>query len=209
MAAQKVLVYILRRDLRLADNPIFHDIGKTFAQSQHPYTHLLPIYVFPAQQMEVSGFLASPDARSPYPEARSEVARFWRAGQHRTKFIAESVWDLKQDLEKLGSGLELRVGMLGDAVRDLLHDLKKDVEIGGVWMTSEEGVEEKREERDVRRVANEAGAEFKLWIDEKYFVDEYEHLSINDNDFSSANKQQPRSPLSTSIRAPRCLHLFP
>ncbi|KAK4964466.1 hypothetical protein LTR28_003716 [Elasticomyces elasticus] len=39
-------------------------------------------------------------------------------------------------------------------------------------MTSEEGVEEKREERIVRRVLGEEDKTFKLWTDEKYFVDD-------------------------------------
>jgi deoxyribodipyrimidine photo-lyase len=41
-------------------------------------------------------------------------------------------------------------------------------------MTSEEGVEEKREERDVRRAVEEADKDFRLWKDEKYFIDEYD-----------------------------------
>ena len=41
-----------------------------------------------------------------------------------------------------------------------------------MWMTGEEGVEEKREERDVKQAASEMGTEFKLWVDEKYFIDE-------------------------------------
>ena len=36
----------------------------------------------------------------------------------------------------------------------------------------EEGVEEKREERHVRKVSQKASVDFKLWIDEKYYVDE-------------------------------------
>ena len=31
----------------------------------------------------------------------------------------------------------------------------------------------KREEKDVRRATEQVGTEFKLWPDEKYFVDEY------------------------------------
>src|SRR2546423_2763010 len=41
-------------------------------------------------------------------------------------------------------------------------------------MTSEEGVEEKQEEHDVRRAAEEVGKYFKLWMDKKYFIDEYD-----------------------------------
>lgn len=175
MPAQRILIYLLRRDLRVADNPVFHEIHKLSQQSQRSFTHILPLYVFPAQQVEVSGFLSSPDAKSPYPEARSEVGRFWRCGPYRVKFLAEAVWELKTDLEKLGCGLSIRVGMIGQVLQDLLHafkERKEDATVTAVWMTEEEGVEEKREERDVRRVAQENGVDFKMWIDEKYLVDE-------------------------------------
>ena len=173
MSSPRILIYLLRRDLRFADNPILNEVSKTFQQSQHPYTHLLPVYVFAAQQVEVSGFLSSDSERSPLPEARSPVGGFWRCGQHRSKFLAESVWDLKKSLEGVGSGLEIRVGMLGQVVKEMLESLKKDnAEIAGVWMTEEEGVEEKREERDARKVAQELDTQFKLWVDEKYYIDE-------------------------------------
>ena len=173
MSAPCVLIYLLRRDLRLADNPILHEISKTFQQSQHPYTHLLPVYVFAAQQIEVSGFLSSESDRSPFPEARSNVAGFWRCGPHRAKFLAESVWDLKRSLGGVGSGLEIRVGMVGQLVKELLAAFRKNnTEVMGVWMTNEEGVEEKRDERDARRAAEDAKTAFKLWTDEKYYVDE-------------------------------------
>lgn len=174
MPSPRVLIYFLRRDLRLADNPIFSEISKTFQQSKHPCTHLLPIYIFAAQQIEVSGFLSSDSDRSPFPEARSNAAGFWRCGHHRAKFLAESVWDLKKSLNEIGSGVEIRVGMAGQVIRDLLEAFKnQSTEVAGVWMTDEEGVEEKREERDVKKAAESAGADFKLWTDEKYYIDEW------------------------------------
>lgn len=171
----RVLIYILRRDLRLADNPIFHDISRAFQQSRHPFTHLLPLYVFPAEQVEISGFVSSPNKRSPYKEARSEVAGFWRCGPHRAKFLAESVWNLKDDLEKLGSGLTIRVGSVRDAVQSVLQSYqehKGELDVSAIWMTGEEGVEEKREERAVQKLCQEHGADFKIFTDEKYYIDE-------------------------------------
>ena len=173
MSSPRVLIYLLRRDLRFADNPILNEVSKTFQQSQHPYTHFLPIYVFAAQQVEVSGFLSSDSERSPYPEARSVTGSFWRCGRHRAEFLAETVWDLKQSLEGLHSGLVIRVGLIRHVVKELLVAFKKsNTELAGVWMTEEEGVEEKREEGDVRRIAKDANVDFKLWVDEKYYVDE-------------------------------------
>jgi len=171
---ERILVYILRRDLRLADNPIFNSISKINQQSQKPFTHLLPIYIFPANQVEISGFISGSD-ESPYPKAKSPVGGFWRCGPHRVKFLAESVWDLKRDLQKIGSDLVLRAGTVGDAVKAALAEYKdrQDGEVSSVWMTSEEGLEEKREERDVRRLCKDYGIDdFQLWKDEKYFVDE-------------------------------------
>ena len=181
MSAPRILIYLLRRDLRVADNPILHDVSKSFAQSHHPYTHLLPLYVFSAQQIEVSGFLALETDHSPFPEARSGTGAFWRCGPHRAKFLAESVWDLKKSLENIGSGLEVRVGLVGQVLREVLEAYKQDTkqgEVVSVWMTEEEGVEEKREERDVRRVVESEGKDFKLWVDEKYLVDEYVSLTL-------------------------------
>lgn len=174
-AKERVLIYVLRRDLRLADNPVINEIAKIGQQSQKPFTHFLPVYVFPANQIEVSGFLSSTDKKSPYPEARSQVAGFWRCGTHRAKFTAESVWDLKKDLQKHQSDLTIRVGSVQDAVRSLLEgfaEQKGEAEVASLWMTAEEGVEEKREERDVRKLCKEFSTDFKLWADEKYLIDE-------------------------------------
>lgn len=174
MTGQRVLVYLLRRDLRIADNPILHEISKVSQQSQMPFTHVLPLYVFPAQQIEVSGFVSDPDAKSPFPEARSQVGNFWRCGPYRATFLAESVWDLKKNFDKLGTKLIIRVGLIGQVLQDLLTQFKdhRDFSVTAVWMTGEEGVEEKREERDARRIAKAAGVDFRVWVDEKYFIDE-------------------------------------
>jgi len=173
-SVQKVLVYLLRRDLRLADNPIFHEISRLNAQSQKPFTHVLPIYVFPAQQIEVSGFLAAGQTQSPYPQARGQVGGFWRCGKLRAKFIAESVWDVKTDLQKISSDLVIRAGTIKDAVKSVLDEYRNrdDAEVYGLWMTSEEGWEEKIEEEEVKDLLHEEQKEFKLWTDEKYFVDD-------------------------------------
>ncbi|KAL2429057.1 Cryptochrome DASH [Exophiala dermatitidis] len=175
MTAQRVLVYLLRRDLRLCDNPVFYEIHKLSKQASPPFTHVLPIYVIPAQQVETSGFLADPESLSPFPEARSEVGKFWRCGPHRAVFLAESVWSLKQDLGRVRSGLLIRVGQLGQIAQDIFDQFRtqaSDAFVSAVWMTSEEGLEEQREEREVRKAAQKAGVDFRLWLDEKYFVDD-------------------------------------
>ena len=113
--------------------------------------------------------------KSPYPEARSATGRFWRCGKLRAKFIAESVWDLKGDLERAQSGLIVRVGSVKDVVRSLLDGYResKDAEISEVWMTSEDSWEEQKEEDAVEKLMAKENKPFKRWLDEKYFIDEY------------------------------------
>lgn len=202
----RVLIYILRRDVRLSDNPVFHQASlqcseqegrakspqstitrhredSVFSQQQDvpAFTHLLPVYVFPANQVEVSGFIPNTTDRSPYPQARSRIAGVWRTGAHRAKFMAEGFWDLKERLEGLGcgSGLHARVGLIGEVVKEMLdwyaresEDDGDKVDVAGVWMTAEEGTEEKDDEADVKRITGERGVDFKVWEDEKYYIDE-------------------------------------
>ncbi|EMC94513.1 hypothetical protein BAUCODRAFT_53277, partial [Baudoinia panamericana UAMH 10762] len=170
----RILIYLVRRDLRLADNPVFHEIGRLFSQSHQPFTHVLPIYIFPAEQIEVSGFLSPGVTRSPYPEARSYVGGFWRCGRLRAQFIAESVWDLKRDLESTGSGLQIRVGSVRDVVQSILDGYRErhDCEVHGLWMTKEDAWEEYEEEERVGDLMTAEGKEFKIWTDEKYLVDD-------------------------------------
>ena len=169
----RILIYLLRRDLRLADNPIFNELARLNSQSKKPFTHLLPVFVFPAQQVEVSGFVTEGE-KSPYPEARSKVGGFWRCGKLRSQFLAETVWDVKQDLENIGSGLTIRAGTVKDAVNSILEGYRGQdgAEVHGLWMTKEDGWEEQYEERDAKALMDREGKEFKLWTDEKYYVDE-------------------------------------
>lgn len=187
----RILIYLLRRDLRLTDNLVFHEISKAYSSSTAHFTHLLPIYVFPAQQIEVSGFLPASNGKqsvsSPYPPARTPLAGFWRCGPHRAKFVTESIWDLRSSLQELGSSVIIRAGLLQDVVRDAIDWLEGSGqkngqvangepsrgEIVGVWMTQDEPVEEQQEEKAVKKVLEERGKEFRLFNDQKYFVDEY------------------------------------
>ncbi|KAI9163464.1 putative cryptochrome DASH [Paramyrothecium foliicola] len=169
MTRDKILIYLLRRDLRLADNPILHHLATT---PDHGFSHLLPIFVFPHHQVEISGFLKD-GAKSPYPPAVSQVGKFWRCGPHRAKFLAHSVWDLKTNLEEVGSGLVLRVGSTSDVLKNVFQHLKdKREEIGAVWMTEEKSSEEIDEQTALAAVCAEHKVEFKLWQDEKYFIDD-------------------------------------
>lgn len=170
MAGGKLLVYLLRRDLRVSDNPILHHLATA---RSHGFTHVLPVYIFPAHQIEISGFIDQQDAKSPYPPARSAVGKFWRCGPHRVKFLSQAVWCMKTSLDSLGSGLVIRVGKHGDVLQHLVANFKgEDTAVSAVWMTEENSWEELREQKDVASVCADNGIDFKLWPDEKYFIDE-------------------------------------
>lgn len=168
MSRGKLLVYLVRRDLRIADNPILHHLATT----DHGFSHFLPIFVLPPHQIEVSGFLAK-DEESPYPPALSKVGKFWRCGPNRAKFLAESVWDMKHSLETLESGLSIRVGRYEDVVSSIIKSLEDSHHsMGAVWMTEEKSFEEVEDQKAVSNVCNLNHIDFKLWADEKYFIDE-------------------------------------
>lgn len=173
-AAPRIFLLLLRRDLRLADNPLFHALRNT--KNQH--THVLPVYIFNPQQIEVSGFLL-PDTVSPYGEARSRVGGFWRCGPHRAKFVAECVWDLKESLKRIGGDLVVRVGWAGEVVGGMLEEIDKREERGkvvGVWMTRDHGSEEMSEERGVKSWVDKIGKgdiELRVFEDESYLIHQY------------------------------------
>ena len=170
MAAKRVVIAIFRRDLRVSDNPLLHALA-TQADSAKP-DYFLPLYVFQANHFEVSGFIKD-GSPSPYKPARSQVGGYFRCGKYRAEFIAQAVLNLKESLESLGSGLAVRVGMIPEVVRNLAHGLAENgCKVEAVWMTSHEGSEEKTDEKNVESLCNDMDAEFKLWVDEKYFIDE-------------------------------------
>jgi deoxyribodipyrimidine photo-lyase len=76
----KTLVYWFRHDLRITDNP-------AFSQACAKADFLIPIYVF-----------------DPLQDSETEW-KFYRIGHHRQAFLRESLDDLKQKLNALGSDL--------------------------------------------------------------------------------------------------------
>ncbi|KAI0476127.1 putative cryptochrome [Xylariaceae sp. FL0804] len=163
------LIYLVRRDSRVSDNPILHHLASS---SDHGFTHVLPVLIIAPHQIEVSGLLRD-GTTSPYPEARSETGRYWRCGPHRAKFIAHSIWNMKQNLGKLGSDLIIRVGRFDEIIEQLVDDLgQNDNQVGAVWMIHEEGYEEGRDEKTTSKTCSSLGIDYQSWVDEKFFVDD-------------------------------------
>ncbi|KAA8619282.1 PhrB Deoxyribodipyrimidine photolyase [Pyrenophora tritici-repentis] len=169
----RILLYVLRRDVRLSDNPIFHTAALQTARqtswrnsansdrrhrddsltSEHggaSFTHLLPVYVWSANQIEVSGFLPA-STPSPYPEARSAVAK-------------------------------------------------------------DDATEEKREEAELAKITKQHGVDFKVWKDEKFYIDDrdlpYDNIADLPNVYTTFRKvfeplrDRPRETLPTPSLLP-------
>jgi deoxyribodipyrimidine photo-lyase len=190
MPQPRTLLYLIRRDIRLSDNPVFHEVVSAFAESNCKFTHLLPLYVFQADQVETSGFLTKEAQNDhPFPPARSRIGGFWRCGPHRAKFLAESIIDLQDSLRKIGSDLSMQAGSPETIIERILHGTSSlgspdgssdrsfsSSEAGGevieVWMTEEKTIEEKRDEKRIQRIVEKKGLKLRLFKDEKYFLDE-------------------------------------
>lgn len=92
---RNILLAVLRSDLRLADNALFHfasdptpshfpkQLGKDGFKK--PVTHFLPIYVYDQRMIEVGGLPGLKKGGKGNKEARTRTAEFWRCGQHRTR----------------------------------------------------------------------------------------------------------------------------
>ncbi|MCO5584917.1 hypothetical protein L7F22_038849 [Adiantum nelumboides] len=151
---RKVLICLLRLDLRIHDNPLFHyahiashndstnsaenyNSEKALDEDKLSSTadYLMPVYVFDEREIELSGL---PDYQRKGPEARTQVYGFWKTGGFRARFISESVYDLRLRLREAGSDLLIRFGRPEDVVENLVKGFKEQGdEVEGVWMQKE------------------------------------------------------------------------
>ena len=74
-------------------------------------------------------------------------------------------------MERIGSGLCIRVETVAE-LSTSYSQFGSEKKIGAVWMAREEGVEERRNGNDIKLACHKVGADFGLWVDEKYLVDE-------------------------------------
>ncbi|KDE04978.1 hypothetical protein MVLG_04626 [Microbotryum lychnidis-dioicae p1A1 Lamole] len=140
--ARKVIVALMRNDLRIHDQALFH---AAHSQNNTDVTHLLPLYVFDERQIELS---ALPDYQRQGPEARTRIYKFWRTGVYRAKFITEAVYDLKQSLQQRNSDLLVRFGQTEHVIAQIVQSLQDDgAEVKKVLMQKEFCTEELAVER--------------------------------------------------------------
>jgi deoxyribodipyrimidine photo-lyase len=124
---KSVLICLFRNDLRLHDHP-----GLT-AAFHSKATHVLPLYVFDPVFMDLSNvpFVS-------FPAPLTWHYQFPRCHVHRSRFIFESVMDLKRSLKKKGSDLLIQFGPPEFVVESLVKQLKaNEYDILGIHMSKE------------------------------------------------------------------------
>ncbi|BFZ54818.1 hypothetical protein PYCC9005_001855 [Savitreella phatthalungensis] len=144
----KTLLYYHRRDLRLHDNKVIQQL----VERQGEYTSFVPIYIFPAHQIEVSPFLKQEVTKN--PEKRGEVrGRFgaWRCGQFRLKFLCDAIWDLKQSYKSKGADLIITAGRSEKIIPQIVELLQSKDEQVELWYQEEYTTEEIREQNRLRK----------------------------------------------------------
>lgn len=94
---------------------------------------------------------------------------FDRTGPHRTRFLLESVADLRDQFRRLGGELIIRVGRPEDALAELIEALSIDQ----VHFHQDVGTEEQAVERRVASVCNDHGVRSRsLWSSTLYSPDD-------------------------------------
>ncbi len=123
---EKVIVWF-RNDLRLHDNEmLFNALQKT--------PHIIPIYCFDTRQFAMTDL------------------GFRKTNAFRAKFLIEAVADLRQNLQKIGSNLIIKIGEPENIVAELQQNIGAKAVYASKEVTSEETQVEQRLESKLFKV---------------------------------------------------------
>ncbi|KAJ3197111.1 hypothetical protein HDU67_003849, partial [Dinochytrium kinnereticum] len=155
-AAMNVSIVLFRNDLRFHDNPVLNA-----AALQKGCTHLLPIYVFDPRQFDLSkmgmGFEAPLTWHFKFP----------KCSIHRSRFILESVQDLKKTLRSKNSNLLIGYGHPETIIPSLIEKIRTAApssKITGVFLQEEVTYEETFVESNLRKSLNRLNVPLKtIW----------------------------------------------
>lgn len=130
MTANRIIIWY-RNDLRLHDHEPLQEALKTKAQ-------IIPLYCFDPRQFGKTSF------------------GFPKTGAFRAQFLLESVADLRQSLQKLGSNLIIRIGF----PEEIIPQLAKQLEVSAVYYHAEVT----SEELQVEKALNKALTPLKVYL---------------------------------------------
>ncbi|NEU70225.1 DASH family cryptochrome [Spirosoma agri] len=142
---QTTIIHWFRNDLRLHDNAALY-------QACQDAQRVLPVFIFDPASIEVL-----PDINVP------------KAGSHRTRFLLESLADLRRSLRLQGSDLVIRLGDPGQVLAELVRQHQVSAIYAGQEATSEEIQLEER----VQQALQPLGVPLKLfWMLSLYHLDD-------------------------------------
>ena len=163
---RNILIAVLRNDLRLHDHPVLYycaDPTPAGAKFARPITHVLPVYVWDQRQVEVGGFPGLVKAGKGNKLAKTRELGLWRCGVHRTKFVNNSVFDLRDRLRARGSDLAMYAGTPEAVIPKLVRAIRnKGDTVEGVWMGKEVNTEEVNVEKRLRSLLSDLQCSFRL-----------------------------------------------
>lgn len=118
MSTQKIIIWY-RNDLRIHDHePIYNAISEK--------AQIIPVYCFDSRHFATTSF------------------GFPKTGKYRTQFLLESVEDLRNSLQQLGSNLAVRRGLPETEILEIAKEIKADAVYYHEETTAEElGTEKK------------------------------------------------------------------
>ncbi|SPO25182.1 related to Deoxyribodipyrimidine photolyase [Ustilago trichophora] len=170
---RNILIAVLRNDLRLHDHPIFHlcsEPSPSNAAFKQPVTHVLPVYVWDQRHIEVSGFPNLQKAqKAGGGKGQSQMAKtrqlgIWRSGLHRTKFINESVFDLRDRLRSVGSDLAMFAGTPESVIPSLVKSIRdKGDTVEAVYLGREINTEEVNVQKRLDSILSDLQCPFKMF----------------------------------------------
>ncbi|WP_175561119.1 DASH family cryptochrome [Hydrococcus rivularis] len=127
MTSQRILIWY-RNDLRIHDNKLIYQALKEKAQ-------IIPVYCFDKRQFRQTHF------------------GFPKTGKFRAQFLRESVADLRNSLQKLGSNLIVRLGF----PEKIIPDLAQELNIDAVYYHEEVTFEELAVEKSLKKALSQIG----------------------------------------------------
>ncbi|NP_001316265.1 cryptochrome DASH [Kryptolebias marmoratus] len=186
MSASRTVICLLRNDLRLHDNELFH-----WAQSNAE--HVVPLYCF-----------------DPRHYAGTHHFNFPKTGPFRLRFLLESVRDLRDTLLSKGSNLVVRTGKPEEVVADLVRQLGS---VSSVAFHEEVASEELSVERKVKEACAELKVNVHTcWGSTLYHRDDvpFRHMSRLPDVYTQFRKAvELQSSVRPAFPTPERLHPVP
>ncbi len=168
-ACHGTLLYMCRRDLRVEDNAAL--VWANDYASRNRIKHFVPLYIFDARQMEVSGIM-SKHVGGRLPPAKHHMSGYWRCGPHRARFIAESVFDFRDGLRALRSDLSIHAGTPLRVIPHIMSVLHaKEVPVRAIVMSQEVDLEALDDEAALVDFCKARGVHLEILNNDRTLID--------------------------------------